>query len=572
MHQPVGNSFEVIQKAVNECYFPFFNTIKDFNFKFAFHSSGWILEIIKNDFPKLFEIIKNLAQKGNIEFFTGGFYEPILPIIPSSDRLVQIKKLNNFLFENFGVKPKGLWLTERVWDYSILKDIVKSGIEYIMVDDFHLQASGYEEIEGYYITENEGEILKLIPISQELRYSIPFDELSSSIAKITSKKYAIMFDDLEKFGMWPNSYEWCYKKNWLKKFFAKMEKLSIHFQDFISNTKPISLAYIQNLSYPEMQKWCLKADKYIKYKDNQYFKGCIWKNFFNKYPESNYLHKRMLEISKQKKSENLYKLQDNDVFWHGVFGGIYLGILRENSYKYLLLAEKEIDRKNLTIKDIDLDGYDEIIVKNNKFFILFNHKGEIVEFSDLISLNNYQNMVSRKKEGYFFEAPKKKKNNGLASIHEISLDKPDDLIFDRYLRYSFIVYEIFEDFSKTTFFEDNFTKKEISFNYTDKLNFISDEVTKKFKINEKLFFEITTNKKIAIELNFYGEHINKEDFFSNKIILDNLIIQLDKPCQIFAFELFTYSKTEMGYQKEFQGVSISIITNKTIKGYIDVRD
>ena len=41
-----------------------------------------------------------------------------------------------------------------------------------------------------------------------------------------------------------------------------------------------------------------------------------------------------------KYKEALYKAQCNDVLWHGVFGGIYLGNLRDNAYKYIIECEK----------------------------------------------------------------------------------------------------------------------------------------------------------------------------------------------------------------------------------------
>jgi hypothetical protein len=60
-------------------------------------------------------------------------------------------------------------------------------------------------------------------------------------------------------------------------------------------------------------------------------------NFLAKYPESNALHKRMLIVSEElarrsildssmevrQAQQNLWRAQGNDVYWHGVFGGIY---------------------------------------------------------------------------------------------------------------------------------------------------------------------------------------------------------------------------------------------------------
>ena len=85
-HQPVDNFSKVVDNAIEKSYRPFFEIASKFNFKFSVHFSGWLLEYIKDNDKKLFELMQNLSQKGQIEFFTGGFYEPILANIPSRDK------------------------------------------------------------------------------------------------------------------------------------------------------------------------------------------------------------------------------------------------------------------------------------------------------------------------------------------------------------------------------------------------------------------------------------------------------------------------------------------------------
>ena len=63
-----------------------------------------------------------------------------------------------------------------------------------------------------------------------------------------------------------------------------------------------------------------------------------------KYPESNWLHKRMLLASKAvdgaregadktEGTNHLYKAQSNDPYGHGVFGGLYLPHLRTSAMR-----------------------------------------------------------------------------------------------------------------------------------------------------------------------------------------------------------------------------------------------
>lgn len=113
-HQPIDNFDRVIVEIIEKSYRPFFETLKEFpKFKCSVHFSGWLFEYIKKNDSKLFELIKSLAPQ--IEFFTGGYYEPILASIPSVSRVKQIQKLSKFIEKNFNQKPKGMWLTERIW-------------------------------------------------------------------------------------------------------------------------------------------------------------------------------------------------------------------------------------------------------------------------------------------------------------------------------------------------------------------------------------------------------------------------------------------------------------------------
>ncbi|MBX0311830.1 MAG: 4-alpha-glucanotransferase, partial [Sulfurihydrogenibium sp.] len=78
-HQPVENFYEVVDEAIEKAYKPFLKIAKKYpKFKFAVHYSGWLLEYIKNYSKETFKLLQDLALDGQIEFFSGGYYEPIL--------------------------------------------------------------------------------------------------------------------------------------------------------------------------------------------------------------------------------------------------------------------------------------------------------------------------------------------------------------------------------------------------------------------------------------------------------------------------------------------------------------
>ncbi len=648
-HQPVDNFYNVVDEAIEKSYKPFIETALKFkNFKFAVHFSGWLLEYLRQNNSDLFSKFQKLSENNQIEFFSGGFYEPVLAAISSDDRKGQINKLNSYIKNYFGKSPKGLWLTERVWDSSIIPDIAECGIEYVIVDDYHFISAGYDksELYGYYTTEQDGYKLKIFPIDKNLRYMTPFKvpgDVMNYFKEINQKAdFAMVFDDGEKFGIWPETYEWVYEKKWLDNFLTEIESsdfvVSSHFEEIAETKKPKGIAYLPVTSYFEMGEWSLFADKaetfdelseFVKSSEYsgsaEYFiKGGIWKNFFAKYPESNRIHKRCVNISKQIRKlknvpeeiiDDLYKAQCNDVLWHGIFGGLYLPNLRNNAYKYIIKAEKELDK--LTKKsfphtekfDFDFDGYDEIFVKNEKFSGIFSSKdcGQLISF-DIKDLEfNFLNTLSRHKEKYHSDMLKRNYTHpeeGISTIHDtffnISDEEKELLVADWYNRNSFIdhITKNFnaEDFLKITFSEkgdfvnkpaktvkfDNqsveFTRKGGIF-FSDKFD---SELIKRFQIKNKGFdFQIRFNTDYdeelfyTLEMNFHfydlknvkinGETPSTEKSITDKsfIIEDNclnskILLKFETEVDLYSFLVSTVSQSEKGVDFTNQNICVLI--------------
>ncbi len=501
MHQPVDNFRWVIEHGVEVCYGPFFEVMSRYpEFRFSVHCSGWLMEQIEAHHPRLYRQMMTLAEKGSIEFFSAGYYEPILSVIPSDDRVAQINMLSQTIASDFGQEPSGLWLTERVWESALIPDLDKAGIKYTVMDDYHFQCAGFDEegLDGYYTSEESGREIGLFPISKKLRYAIPFLTVDRAIEVIKSyhrKKdsAAIIFDDAEKFGMWPGTYEWVYEKGWLERFvqavLADRSIETMHYGSYFAQERTRGIAYLPNVSYYEMGEWSLRADDALKleaFKEEmgeeryekegvKFLKGGIWKNFFVKYNESNRIHKRTLELSKVRSEVNkaefdaaLYKAQTNDALWHGVFGGLYLPNLRDNVYTYIIEAENiRYGRKSVLVSDQnELDGYEKAKAVTPKYIFRFDgaHGGQLVEFDDRKGLYNWQNTLSRRKEVYHQhllenKAPKEKavEEEGIDTIHHAAADADDTLrdaiVYDWYLKNSFV-----DHISDSEFGSDNFKR------------------------------------------------------------------------------------------------------------------
>ena len=61
--------------------------------------------------------------------------------LPDRDKVGQITKMTNYIKNKFGCEADGIWLAERVWEPSLVKVLVESGIKYTVLDDAHFAAS-----------------------------------------------------------------------------------------------------------------------------------------------------------------------------------------------------------------------------------------------------------------------------------------------------------------------------------------------------------------------------------------------------------------------------------------------
>ena len=647
MHQPVDNFEWVIEHAIKSCYEPFFEVMSAYpSFRFSVHCSGWLMERIQELRPSLYKQITILAKNGSIEFFSAGYYEPILSVIPSKDRVGQIQRLNGAIEDNFSQTPQGLWLTERVWESSLIPDLNHAGIRYTVMDDYHFQCAGFDQevLDGYYMSEEGGIEIALFPISQKLRYAIPFLNVESAISAIKSfnrenDSAAIIFDDAEKFGMWPGTHEWVYEKKWLERFVvAVLADESIetdHYGEYFKAHRPRGIAYLPNVSYYEMGEWSLRADdalhlEALKYEMGQerfdaegvkFLKGGIWKNFFVKYPESNRLHKRMIELSRAYHKEGgdfetpLFKLQTNDPLWHGVFGGLYLPNLRDNAYRYLIECEN-IRYGNQTVMATDmneLDGYTKIKAVTPALIWRFDcaQGGQLVELDARDVCFNYQNTLTRRKEAYhrkLFEPLHEIKpvEEGIDTIHNamspVDPSLKEAIIYDWYLKNSFIDHISDSSFNAEHFRRCDFREYGDFVNQPFELIYVDDSITfvrdgglyfpEKYPARLEKSFIVGSNGvafSISLESDFHsplcyvmehnfhfsdydaltlnGTTIGEAGSFEacaeleiiDTVLQKKIILRFDKAAKMDYFRLQTLSQSEQGFDLSVQGLSLAFV-------------
>jgi alpha-amylase len=501
-HQPVGNFGHVFAEAYDRCYRPFLDVVADHpSVKLALHYTGPLLEWLLAERPQLLRDVRTLADRGQVETLGGGFYEPMLAVLPDRDARGQIERMRDFCGTHFGQRPIGMWLAERVWDPDLPRTIAPTGTRFTLLDDSHFFAAGLPEqrLYGHYITEKAGVPLAIFPIDKGLRYGIPFKpvpQLASELERIArevpenvSQPVLTYGDDGEKFGLWPGTFDWVYGKRWLHDFFKLLEDRG----DILTTVHPSrALAapsagpiYLPTASYEEMGEWAMPPDSIRRYEElkhrlqaehvydrfHPFVRGGIWQSFFAKYPESNQIHKRMLDVSRQvaeaeargvnvaEAKTALYQSQCNCAYWHGLFGGLYLNSLRHALTEAMLRAQVLLDQAELGDRDLlrselidfDADMQDEILVRDRQILAAIDpgDGGSLVELSYLPRGYNVTDVLARRDEAYYdklraldAQGAPGSSQGGPASIHDLVVQKEPGLarflVVDGYRRTSFL--------------------------------------------------------------------------------------------------------------------------------------
>src|SRR5262249_20871671 len=447
-HQPIGNFDSVMVEATERAYRPLLQRL-DLRpeIRLTVHCTGSLLEWLREHSPRTFDLLGTVAARGQGELLTGGFYEPLLAGLPDHDKVGQIERLTAFLKSHFGVRPRGMWLAERVWEPQLPRVLSEAGVEYVLVDDRHFALAGLDvdTLGGYYLTDEQGQSVRVFPINRRLRYLIPFapvDETFEYLQGWRGRAPAIaMLDEGEKLGVWPGPHARVYEDGWLDRFFDRLlstpwlEPTTLG--DIVERIPASGRVYLPTASYGEMEEWALPADaaraldtaraEVSRLPDGErlagLFRGGFWRSFLVKYPEVGDTYWKMLRLSRAihgalaerpddarlvRAQVALWRGQGHDAYWPGVFGGCYLPHLRRAVKSSLLEAERllvdagDAPETGWTRDDGDGDGRVEVYVRTRELAVTLEPEagGMITELGYFPSGLDVADVLARRAEAY----------------------------------------------------------------------------------------------------------------------------------------------------------------------------
>ena len=465
---PSGEADFLYEEAYQKAFKPFLTAIyNNPEMNPTLYYAGPLLEWLEKRHPEFHTVLAELMSNKSIEILGGGYWEPMLPLIPSPDRVGQIEVMTTYLRKKFGKRSRGSWVTAQIWEANLASSLSASGMDYAFLTERAFPDVPNFRPENPVIAEDQGKTVTIFPVMDTLSerfLKVPPEHILDTLRTLESDDdkeciVSLILDGQMLGG--DGTHAVCYGEKWLERFFAAVKASRswlecVHPGRYLKTVRiSREKAYIPGPTYEALMHWAgsdapdsshtrvmgtdmspdrpseLGADL-SKRRPMAYYRA-----FLSKYRESGLLYAKMMHIEvltnqlrgdkyrKKNAKEELWRGQEHYAYWHGPTGGIYNSRIRHSAYRALIEAEKAtrergIFKAALTSVDFDMDGEKEFLY-NGLIFNAYVHVvgGALFELDYLPISRNYLATLSRYPEDYH---PPATREQG----------------YDRYPRYAFL--------------------------------------------------------------------------------------------------------------------------------------
>lgn len=380
-HIPYGADHEEFEAVYHRTLKPFISTLYKYpKIPAALHYSGVLLHWLEQAHPEFFMLIGDLIARKQIELLGGGFYEPLMPLLPLLDKIGQIEFLTTYLRRQFGKRPQGCMLPDMSWEPSMAWTLSTCGMGYTFLDERYFRQAGLSDpLLSPCLTEDQGKIVAVFPILRELEADLARKRASWVLETLLAQRAPLSPGGAPLICVFP-------EQIFLEKGPSEAPEFAFHqfFEDLSSFTSSFDFTtpakVFKNL--PKLKRVYFPSSLDMG-KGGELPSGALPRQFLVRYPEANGIYAKTLfthvlinqlrgdKSRKRSAREELWKAQGADLFSPAKNRGLPRHSLRKAAYRALLEAEK-ITREtgvfspSLLHFDFDLDGQGEYLFQDNQ--------------------------------------------------------------------------------------------------------------------------------------------------------------------------------------------------------------
>ncbi|MBE3064296.1 MAG: DUF1926 domain-containing protein [Spirochaetes bacterium] len=427
-HLPLGQDNAETERTYQAAWKPLLAQLYGHpDFCATLHYSGLLLEWLDEHHPEFVTLLAEMVKRGQVEILGGGYYDPILPMIPTNDKLGQLEKMTTYLRVRFETRPRGCWLAENVWEPSLAFVLRASGLDYTFLDEsqFRRAGAGDPECLRPAIAEDQGKIVSVFPIALGLASSVRDPErflaVLEGLAGQDPAAVATVLIDGARLELAEGGLDALLRllgeaAEWLQPVTPTR---------YLRDSPPTEKLYIPSSASAEMTEWALPSEARSLFREarrrerdpggmGRLLSGGHFRQFLTRYPEAGLMYAKMMythvlvnqvrgdRYKKRAAQNELWRGQCHYAYWHGARGGIYSNPLRKAVYRSLIEAEKitratEIFAPSILSADYDMDNCTEYLYQGSELNAYIHTRGgSLFELDFLPASTNYLDSMSQR--------------------------------------------------------------------------------------------------------------------------------------------------------------------------------
>ncbi|MDR2574832.1 MAG: DUF1926 domain-containing protein [Treponema sp.] len=365
-HVPYGSNNAEFENVYMNLMRPFVTSLYRYpGLQAVLHYSGVLLHWVERSHPELFMLINDMIARKQAEMIGGGFYEPMLPIIPLQDKIGQIELLTTYIRKQFGKRPQGCWIPGYAWEQGLVSPLASCGMGFTFLGRRQFVLAGGNDAPC--ICEDQGKLITVFPVFMSIEEDLtkknilPILKDFNSIHNENQERIVAIFPD--KLNTGPDgSVDWAWGN-----FFDELSKC----ESFVETVNPGRL--LKTLKNPQK----LYIPDSTRDEDSVPPRRFIIEN-----PEARGVYSKMIftnVLINQLRGDKSRKLSAHEELWKAQSGDLFCSkgkrlrshLVRNAAYAALLRAEQVTREKGrfaplLVPFDFNLDGVEEWLFQDAK--------------------------------------------------------------------------------------------------------------------------------------------------------------------------------------------------------------
>lgn len=424
---PVGTRHDALLRLCESTLEPLIDALEGSKACLALRVDGTILEFLEAHEVALADRLARLCADGRVEPVGGGFYAPILALLPWRDALGQLEMTAGFLERRTGVRPTGAWLDEGVWEPRLAEVLEAGGATWTAIDAGALRAAAIDgELDGHFVTEHVGRPLAVLPIDAALVRAVAAHDGAAVVERVRASAERLGRDVTLTWAGPASALAAGGSASGLQTLLDALELATdvtlalpgptveqevgrgrVYLASGVAPAMTAQTIAPWRIAGWQRRRAMLQAAGDGEIEAEQWLRGGIWQAFLARYGEIDRLHKRMLDVSRRfaavervmrnggframsqlvKPRRALYRGQVGAVFGWGARAAMHDADIRAAVHAALCEAERSVeglvrgssDFLEVSLRDVYAELETAVLVRSRRLRVVVRpHAGGTV--------------------------------------------------------------------------------------------------------------------------------------------------------------------------------------------------